>query len=117
MNFNAETLFTSLANTIRLRCLMLLQSEGELCVCELTHALNLSQPMISRHLGLLRDAGLVTDRRVGVWIYYALNTKLPGWAKTVLLTTAKGIRQEKWFVQDLQKLHKMPNRPDATCCA
>ena len=45
-----DSFFRMLANSTRLRCLMLMQAEGELCVCELTHALNLSQPKISRHL-------------------------------------------------------------------
>ena len=58
MNLTAQSLFSALAHEIRLRSLLLLQAEGELCVCELTHTLGLSQPMISRHLALLREAGL-----------------------------------------------------------
>ena len=78
MKIDANSLFSALSNEIRLRCLVLLQLEGELCVCELTHALKLSQPMISRHLALLRDAGLVNDQRAGQWIYYQVNPELPG---------------------------------------
>ena len=65
---DTNTFFAALANDIRLRCLVLMQLEGELCVCELTHAMNLSQPMISRHLALLRESGLVETRRDGQWM-------------------------------------------------
>jgi ArsR family transcriptional regulator len=117
MSISAETLFSALANPIRLRCLLLLDTQGELCVCELTHALGLSQPMISRHLALLRQAGLVVDRRAGVWIYYAVNPVLPDWARSVLAETAGGLQQQAPFRHDLANLTSMPNRPGAQCCA
>jgi len=53
--------FQLLSDETRLRCLLLLQKEGELCVCELVYALDIIQPKISRHLAALRDAGIVTD--------------------------------------------------------
>ena len=68
MTLDANTFFSALANDIRLRCLVLMQLQGELCVCELTHTLDLSQPMISRHLALLRETGLVQTRRAGQWM-------------------------------------------------
>ena len=117
MNLTAQSLFSALAHEIRLRSLLLLQAEGELCVCELTHTLGLSQPMISRHLALLREAGLVADRRAGVWIYYAINPSLPEWAKAVLTASAEGVQAQAPFNTDLQALHAMPNRPGAQCCA
>lgn len=116
MKIDANSLFSALSNEIRLRCLVLLQLEGELCVCELTHALKLSQPMISRHLALLRDAGLVNDQRAGQWIYYSLNPALDDWAKRVLQTTAQANKKQVPFATDLRTLRAMPNRPDAACC-
>ncbi len=50
MSIDTKSLFQLLSDPTRLRCLLLMQVEGELCVCELTHALDLSQPKISRHL-------------------------------------------------------------------
>ena len=47
---------------------------GERCVCELTDALEAAQSRLSFHLKVLKDAGLVTDRREGRWMYYTLNT-------------------------------------------
>jgi ArsR family transcriptional regulator len=67
-------LFQALSDEKRLRILSLLGS-GEHCVCELTEALDLPQSLLSFHLKTLRDAGLVTDRRDGRWIYYALATR------------------------------------------
>ena len=67
-------LFQALSDEKRLRILSLLGS-GEHCVCELTDALDLPQSLLSFHLKTLRDAGLVTDRREGRWVYYALATQ------------------------------------------
>ncbi|MCW8934933.1 MAG: metalloregulator ArsR/SmtB family transcription factor [Gammaproteobacteria bacterium] len=117
MTIETSTLFSALSNEIRLRCLMLLQQQGELCVCELTHALNLSQPMISRHLALLRSNGLVSDRRAGQWIYYQVNPELDEWAKNILHISVKANLHAEPFSQDLQILQEMPNRPGSACCA
>jgi len=51
---------------------MKLLETGELCVCELMQVLDMSQPRISRHLGILKNAGLVNDRRQGKWVFYSL---------------------------------------------
>ncbi|MEZ4363074.1 MAG: metalloregulator ArsR/SmtB family transcription factor [Kofleriaceae bacterium] len=64
-------LFRALGDETRLRIVALL-AHGELCVCHLERALELSQPTVSRQLGVLRAAGLVTSRREGTWVYYKL---------------------------------------------
>jgi ArsR family transcriptional regulator len=64
-------LFKALADETRLRIVALL-AHGELCVCHIHEALGLSQPNVSRHLAVLRAAGIVADRRDGKWIYYSL---------------------------------------------
>ena len=117
MKIDPNTLFASMSNEIRLRCLMLMQVEGELCVCELIHALDLSQPMISRHLALLRESGLVSDRRAGQWVYYSINPELDDWAKNVLQTTSLANCEQTPFSADLKILKDMPNRPGSACCA
>ena len=67
----------ALADPTRLRLLSLIAAheDGEACVCELTEPLHLSQPTISHHLKILREAGLVTSRRRGTWAHY---TSVPG---------------------------------------
>ncbi len=76
--------FKCLADETRARMTLLIASEGELCVCELTCALDLSQPKISRHLAQLREAGILMDRRQGQWVYYRLNPSLPEWVQMML---------------------------------
>ncbi len=117
MNITAEQLFHALSDPTRLRSLVLLQREGELCVCELTHALGVVQPKVSRHLAQLREAGIVADRRQGQWVYYRLHPELPGWMLEVLSATAAGIAATLPFDADHTALCEMPNRPGARCCA
>lgn len=117
MKLAADQFFRLLGDLTRLRVLVLLSREGELCVCELTHALGEIQPKISRHLGLLREAELVLDRRQGQWIYYRLNPALPQWAQALLRDTAQGVARERPFGGDQRSLANMPNRPGSACCA
>ncbi|MDZ7802703.1 metalloregulator ArsR/SmtB family transcription factor [Thiohalophilus sp.] len=116
MSIDADTLFNALAHPLRLRALLLLQQEGELCVCELTHALGVSQPMISRHLAQLRQAGVVSDRRRGLWVYYRLHDALPEWAQQVLTATSEGIAGQGIYAADRAALAAMPDRPEIACC-
>ena len=70
--------FKALGDPVRLRLLSMIASRGEggeVCVCELTPAFELSQPTISHHLKLLRQAGLIDCERRGTWVYYWV---LPG---------------------------------------
>ena len=115
-DIQAARFFQMLSDGTRLRCLVLLQSQGELCVCELTHALGIIQPKISRHLAALRDAGIVVDRRQGQWIFYRLNEALPGWQADAIDAAVCGAQTEWYFKRDLAALADMPDRPDAICC-
>ena|SRR6478752_3525697 len=65
-------LFHALSDETRLSILERLRL-GERCVCELTDALDAAQSRLSFHLKVLKDAGLIADRREGRWMYYALN--------------------------------------------
>ncbi|MDH3900664.1 MAG: metalloregulator ArsR/SmtB family transcription factor [Gammaproteobacteria bacterium] len=117
MNLTPDSLFRALADPTRLRSIVLLQREGELCVCEFTHALDLTQPKISRHLAILREDGIVSDRRAGHWVYYRLNPDLPDWARTVIEATTAGVRDVAPYANDQAVLADMPNRPGTRCCA
>ena len=68
----AVSLFHALSDETRLAIVERLQG-GERCVCDLTDLLEASQSRLSFHLRVLKDAGLVTDRREGRWVHYALN--------------------------------------------
>jgi ArsR family transcriptional regulator len=76
-------LFHALADATRLRILEQL-ADGEQCVCDLTGALETGQSRLSFHLKTLKDAGLVTDRRQGRWIYYALKPEAVGELREVV---------------------------------
>jgi ArsR family transcriptional regulator len=72
MKHLAQTL-KALSDPIRLRIVLLLQAEGELCVCDLMAVLRLPQSTVSRHLAYLKRSCWVDIRREGVWIYYQLS--------------------------------------------
>lgn len=106
-----EHFFRALSDSTRLRCLLLLLSEQQVCVCEFVHALDLPQPRISRHLAQLRDMGIVSDERRGQWVYYRLNPELPQWARDTL----QAVFQADAMREVRQRLANMPNRPSMSC--
>jgi ArsR family transcriptional regulator len=65
-------IFKALSDETRLKILKLLEG-GELCVCDIVAAINTVQPKISFHLGVLKEAGLIKDRRQAKWIHYSLD--------------------------------------------
>jgi ArsR family transcriptional regulator len=65
-------IFKALSDETRLRIVKLLE-KGELCVCDVVAALDIVQPKASFHLGVLKEAGLIKDRKQGKWIHYSLN--------------------------------------------
>ncbi len=113
----APRFFAALADPTRLRALMLIAAEGGLCVCELTAALEVSQPKMSRHLAALREIGLLADRRAATRVFYHIHPGLPGWAAEVVRMTAAGIGGGAGFAADRTRLHAMPNRPPRRAAA
>ena len=70
----ATGVFKALADPNRLEILRLIGAQaGPVCVCDITERFELSQPTISHHLKVLRDAGLLTDSRAGIWSFYELD--------------------------------------------
>ena len=67
--------FQALADENRLRIIEVLQG-GEQCVCDLQASLDVGQSLLSHHLRVLREAGLVRARREGRWVHYALSDEL-----------------------------------------
>ena len=81
---NQVDFFKSLSDPTRIDILKLVMAKENICVCELTEQLDLSQPKISRHLALLRNLSILLDERRGQWVYYSLNPNLPDWTKSIL---------------------------------
>lgn len=105
-------LFKCLSDETRLQLVMLMQAEGELCVCELVAAMEESQPKVSRHLAQLRNCGLLKDTRRGQWVYYGIHPELADWAQAVLRAAAGADSARLTQLQN--NLKAMPDRP--VCC-
>ncbi len=75
---------SALAEPTRLRIVRLLAAGGELCACELMPRLGVSQSRISRHMAMLKNAGLVVDRRDRQWVRFRLNPDMPPEIRAVL---------------------------------
>lgn len=101
--------FKLLAESNRLQLMFLLIQQGELCVCELTEATGLIQPQVSRHLNILKKAGLLCHRRQGQWIFYYLNPQLPEWVTQVLQQTVQN--NTTLLTPLLRNLASMQDRP------
>ncbi|WP_404338789.1 metalloregulator ArsR/SmtB family transcription factor [Pseudoalteromonas mariniglutinosa] len=113
---NPVQFYKCLADETRLRCLLLVHQEQELCVCELMVALNESQPKVSRHLAQLRKCQLLTDCRQGQWVFYRINNTLPAWAKQVIGDTS--LHNSEFLAENQHNLNAMGDRPSRVnaCC-
>jgi ArsR family transcriptional regulator len=116
MTLQADDFYSVLSHPMRLRSLILIKQFGELCVCELTHALELAQPVSSRHLAQLKEAGLLISRRQGLWIYYRINDALPSWINNVIEITVNSIANTSPYKEDRLAIETMQNRPNQACC-
>ena len=100
---NHETqIFKALSEDIRLRIIVLL-TNGELCVCDLMQVLQLPQSSVSRHMAKLKSSYLIQDRRDGKWVYYSINKQINSLIPS-LTTTLEEFRSRTPFLQDLEKL-------------
>ncbi|RKG37799.1 metalloregulator ArsR/SmtB family transcription factor [Acinetobacter rongchengensis] len=100
--------FKCLSDPTRLNILKMVMVKDNVCVCEMTAGLDLSQPKISRHLALLRNLSILLDQRKGQWVYYRLNPDLPEWAVAVLNIIA----QQHIDVSE----NSLSNMKSAHCC-
>jgi len=113
MKFENDAFFAALSHPIRLRIVMLLSSIDEICVCELTEVLAISQPVLSKQLAQLKTTGLLVSRRQGVWMYYRINNQQPLWAQSVIDETHKGINVSSPFNEDVQHYQNLQQQG---CC-
>ena len=111
MTIEPDTLIQALADGTRLRALVLMAREGSLCVCELTAALDVPQPKMSRHLAALRALGIVEDARIANRVFYRLDLGLPDWARRALDQLSDGLGATGHLTDIDQRLRNFPNRP------
>ncbi len=88
------SLFKTLADSSRLQLLQLIHRQQPVCVQELTAALQVSQPKVSRHLALLREAGLVEAHKQGQRVYYRQASQLDTWAQDLIHLTLQALPPE-----------------------
>ena len=98
-------LFRSLGDETRLRIVALL-AHGELCVCHLEAALDLNQSTASRHLGILRAAGVVDCRREGTWVYYRITEQEHATVAKALDVLTSAFGTERALKSDHAKLRR-----------
>lgn len=115
MAITPENLTRAMADSTRLRILMLLTDETEQCVCDITASLELPQPKISRHLAILRETGVLLDRRAGQWIHYRLHPDLPAWGLDAIKAIARGCIGKGPFEDDRQRLSQSEQGQIGTC--
>ena len=97
--------FKALSDDTRMRMLHLLM-DGELCVCEIMQALGISQTRASRNLGILRDAGLLKDRRDGQWVHYSLNHEIAAEYLKLMELVNSLLKEDQTMAEDKKKLEK-----------
>ncbi len=106
----------ALADPTRVRILAALR-RGELCVCELADALHITQSTLSTHLQVIRDASLVSTRREGKWVYYALRSDKKQLVKQVFGFFGSELSSDSQLTADSQCLAaRIAQREDGACC-
>jgi ArsR family transcriptional regulator len=107
-----QSISKALSDNTRIRILKLVSNE-ELCVSELIQILKMTQPCISRHVNLLKQAGLVVDRRDGQHVYYSINSNsFNPYVKDVLKPFYHWLNKDKVVNKDLKKLSKIKKLND-----
>ncbi len=114
VSYDPAAVFKALGDENRLAIMLMIRQQTELCVCELTTALEASQPKISRHLAQLRELALLDDERRGQWVYYRLHPAIPDWVLGVLRETADA--NSAILQPFLTRLATMPDRPVKMDC-
>jgi ArsR family transcriptional regulator len=105
--------FKALSDASRLRIINLLFSSGELCVCDIEEVMGFTQTKVSRHLAYLRKAGLVDDRKKGLWMLYSVAKPRDAEHKKVLDFLADMLRSDAVARRDAERL---ASRIRKGCC-
>lgn len=108
-DFQPEQFFAALSDRTRLRLLNLI-GDDEVCVCFFVEVLGELQPKISRHLGVLRDVGIVSARKDGKWMHYRIETPANPHAAHLLAKVRAWLQEDKAMQRDRARLIKV-------CCS
>jgi ArsR family transcriptional regulator len=106
--------FKALSDETRLRIIKLLE-HGELCVCDIVAAFDMSQPKVSFHLAALKSAGLVKDRKEGKWMHYRIDDS-DLFKRLLVLSVVEKI-PDRTLEKDFQRLRMFQGSSPDRCCA
>ena len=110
------TVIKAIADESRVRALIAL-GEGELCVCQITELLSLAPSTVSKHMSILRHAGLVKSRKEGRWIYYSLKSKgASGPTLELLQWLRRSLEGDRVAGADLRRLKKILSLDPCDLC-
>lgn len=103
---HVEKIFKALADRNRLRILKMLETRP-LCVCEITAVLGIAQSSVSRHLGILREAGLVDDIKEGQWMIYSLARGSDDATRGIIAVIKRWLSDDPQIKSDRQKTRQV----------
>lgn len=106
-------IFKAFSDETRLKILKIFE-KGELCVCDLVSVLDESQPKISFHLNVLKEAGIIRDRKQGKWVHYSINCS-DMFRRFILLSVLEKIPSEA-MAKNFARLEKMLANKNKRCC-
>ena len=106
MLFKIQNITKALADENRIRALMML-TRGELCVCQIIEMLGLAPSTVSKHMYILKQAGLVKTRKEGRWIYYGLTDKQNKSASEIINWLEKYLKNDSDILKDTKHLQQM----------
>jgi ArsR family transcriptional regulator, arsenate/arsenite/antimonite-responsive transcriptional repressor len=103
-------IFKSLSDPNRIRIVKML-AERELCMCEIRSVLDLSNSTVSKHLTILRDAGLVLDTKDGKWVNFRLNDKsVHPFVRSLIVLIKKSFDDDDEIQEDAVKLRRVDRK-------
>jgi len=106
--------FKALSEPVRVKIIKLLEKKS-MCVCELKEILKITQPNVSHHLKILKDAGLIIDQKDGLWVNYELNNKSEyPFNKDILKLISKYLNDDKNISDCIKRVGSI-NRNDICC--
>lgn len=106
---------SALADTSRVRLLLALE-EQEVCVCNLVEVVGLADSTVSKHMSILKQAGLVESRKCGRWVYYRLvDADASAVAKAAIRLVREHLKNDKTVVLDAIKLQALRQGEDTKC--
>jgi DNA-binding transcriptional ArsR family regulator len=111
-----EAVLKAAADPNRLRILKMLEG-GELCVCQIVAALNLSQSTVSKHLSLLHAAGLVDERKSGRWVHFRLGEAVVNeYAQPLLALVGRWLHKDATVKADAERVRRIRKTPVGELC-